>query len=143
MEKFLQKVKHLKLITVLCLVVMLSSFNKVVAQIAGSTCSNPIAITSLPFNHSGNTQDYGNNYTLNDVPPVAPGAVTDGTGSNYYLGSGNDVVYELIAPSTGTISINMTNDNSWASLWVFTGCPFSSTVGYHTASSGTSRSINN
>src|SRR5690554_81074 len=98
MEKFLQKVKHLKLITVLCLVVMLSSFNKVVAQIAGSTCSNPIAITSLPFNHSGNTQDYGNDYDRYDVPAVAQGAVVTGTGSANYL-DGNEVVFELMAPT--------------------------------------------
>ncbi|MCK9500014.1 MAG: hypothetical protein M0Q45_10995, partial [Bacteroidales bacterium] len=144
MEKFFLKFKNLKLLIALSLIVTLSSLNnKLIAQITGSTCGDPITITNLPFNDGGNTQDYGNNYTLNDVPPVAPGAVTDGTGSNDYLGSGNDVVYELIAPSTGTISINMTNDNSWASLWVFTGCPFSSTVGYHTAYSGTSRSINN
>jgi hypothetical protein len=63
------------------------------AQVAGSTCDNPLLVSSVPFSDSGNTASYGNNYDLSDVPPTAPGAVTVGTGSEYYLDEGDDVVY--------------------------------------------------
>ncbi|NLN24524.1 MAG: fibronectin type III domain-containing protein, partial [Bacteroidetes bacterium] len=115
------------------------------AQIPGSTCGNPLLVYATPFNDSGNTGTYGNNYSSSDVPPVAPGAVTNGTGSSSYLGNGNDVVYSYIAGSNGSIDINTTHTggSSWNALWVFTGCPFSSTVGYHTGTTGTMRSIPN
>ena len=115
------------------------------AQVTGSTCDNPLLVISMPFSDSGNTGTYGNAYGNSDVPPTASGAVTDGTGAVNYLGNGNDVVYSYTAGSNGSISINTTHSgsSSWNALWVFTGCPFTSTVGYHTATSGTTRSIPN
>lgn len=115
------------------------------AQVTGSTCDNPLLVISMPFSDSGNTGTYGNAYGNSDVPPTASGAVTDGTGAVNYLGNGNDVVYSYTAGSNGSISINTTHSgsSSWNALWVFTGCPFTSTVGYHTAISGTTRSILN
>ncbi|HUH36035.1 MAG TPA: choice-of-anchor R domain-containing protein, partial [Moheibacter sp.] len=59
---------------------------------SGETCEDALLVTSLPYDHAGNTGDYGNDYSFSDVPPVAPGAVTTGTGSVYYL-DGADVVY--------------------------------------------------
>ena len=115
------------------------------AQTTGSTCNNPLFVYATPFNDAGNTGTYGNNYSSSDVPPEAPGIVKTGTGSTSYLGSGNDVVYSYTAGSNGSISINTTHSGSsdWYSLWVFTGCPFASTVGYHTQTNGTTRSIPN
>src|SRR5690554_4825042 len=115
------------------------------AQVTGSTCGNPLLVTSTPFSGSGNTSTYGNNYGNSDVPPTAPDAVTTGTGAVNYLGNGDDVVYSYTAGSNGSISINTTHTGGtgWNSLWVFTGCPFTSTVGYHTAISGTTRSVSN
>lgn len=108
----------------------------------GSTCGNPLTIASLPFSQSGNTSSYGDNYTNTDVPATAAGAVTNGTGSNYYI-TGDDVVFAYTPPCNEVITISTTNDNSWIGLWAFTGCPFNSTVGYHTATSGTTRQIPN
>lgn len=109
---------------------------------SGSTCNDPMPILVLPFNDGGDTGDYGNNYTSADRPAIASGAVTDGTGSSSYLG-GFDVVYSITPTIAGNISIDATYDEGWNALWVFTGCPFTSTVGYHTAISGTTRSIPN
>ncbi len=107
---------------------------------SGSTCDDPLVVDSMPFNDSGNTSTYGSNYSNPDVPPIAPGAVINGTGSPFYL-SGDDVVYSYMAGANGSISINTTNDDDWVGLWVFTGCPFASTVGYHTSTGGATRSI--
>ena len=111
-------------------------------QITGSTCGNPLVVTSVPFNDSGNTSTYGDNYGSSDIPPLSPGAITDGTGSTSYI-SGDEVVYSYLAGSNGSITINTTNDDDWVSLFVFIDCPFSATVGYHTATGGTTRSITN
>lgn len=107
----------------------------------GSTCDEPLVITSMPYTHSGNTSDYGDNYDGDDVPPLAPGAITEGTSSYGFYLTGDDVVYSYTAGANGNITINTTNDDDWVGLFAFTGCPFESTVGYHTSTSGTSRSI--
>src|SRR5690554_3689192 len=106
----------------------------------GETCDAPIVVASLPFDDAGNTSDYGNNYSSGDVPPVATGAVTTGTGSTSYL-NGDDVVYAYTPANDEVLNISTTNDDDWIGLWAFTGCPFTSTVGYHTATSGGTRSI--
>src|SRR5690554_5247522 len=106
----------------------------------GETCDAPIAVTSLPYDDAGNTADYGNNYSSGDVPPVATGAVTTGTGSTSYL-NGDDVVYAYTPADDEVLNISTTNDDDWIGLWAFTGCPFTSTVGYHTATGGSTRSI--
>src|SRR5690554_4476024 len=106
----------------------------------GETCDAPIAVTSLPYDDAGNTADYGNNYSSGDVPPVATGAVTTGTGSTSYL-NGDEVVYAYTPADDEVLNISTTNDDDWIGLWAFTGCPFTSTVGYHTATSGGTRSI--
>lgn len=108
----------------------------------GNVCGTPIVVTALPYDDAGNTSTYGNDYGQADVPPVATDAVTNGTGSNYYL-TGFDVVYAYTPSGNQEITISTTNDDDWIGLWAFTGCPFSSTVGYHTAISGATRSIPN
>lgn len=124
------------------LVCIILVFETKLSAQTGNTCGSPITIASLPFNHSGNTSSYGDDYTNTDVPTTATGAVTNGTGSAYYI-TGDDVVFAYTPPCNEVITISTTNDNSWIGLWAFTGCPFSSTVGYHTAISGTTRQISN
>src|SRR5690554_7165584 len=109
---------------------------------AGSTCGNPLTVTNLPFNDAGNTSTYGDNYDIGDVPAVASGAITNGSGSEYYI-TGDDVVYAYTPTCDQQITISTTNDNGWIGLWAFEDCPFSSTVGYHTSTSGTTREISN
>ncbi|HLV91819.1 MAG TPA: hypothetical protein VKX34_01755, partial [Aequorivita sp.] len=62
---------------------------------SGSTCDDPLVVTSMPFTDSGNTSAYGNDYSSSDMPPLAPDAITNGT-SGSYLG-GDDVVYSYTA----------------------------------------------
>src|SRR5690554_3115654 len=107
---------------------------------SGSTCDDPLVVTSMPFTDSGNTSAYGNNYSSSDMPPLAPGAITNGT-SDSYLG-GDDVVYSYTAGSNGLLNVNASGVGSWVGMYVFTGCnPFVSTVGSHTSSSSGTRSI--
>lgn len=106
----------------------------------GFVCGTPLAITSLPFNDAGNTSAYGDDYANADIPPLAPDAVTTGTGSPYYI-TGDDVVYAYTPPADQLITIHTTNDDDWIGLWAFTGCPFASLVGYHTSISGATRTI--
>ena len=106
----------------------------------GETCENAMTITSLPFDHAGNIADYGNNYSNADVPALADGAIKTGTGSSYYL-EGDDVVYAYTPNEDQLINISTTNPDEWIGLWAFTGCPFDSTVGVHTSTSGATRMI--
>ncbi len=124
----------------LCLMVFLGSNTMTYGQ--GNTCNVRIVVASLPYSNTGNTANFGNDYTQTDVPATAPGAVTTGTGAVNYM-NGFEVVYAITPIINGTISVNTTNDDGWQALWAFTGCPFSSRVGYHTAISGTTRSIAN
>src|SRR5690606_5742624 len=107
---------------------------------SGDTCEDAKIVSSLPYDDAGNTGDYGDDYGNADVPPVAPGAVTTGTGSNYYI-TGDDVVYAYTPTENQLLKVSTTNEDGWVGLWAFTGCPFDSTVGYHTGISGTSRLI--
>ena len=120
---------------------LLGAFTLKAGAQTGNVCETPIEITALPYDDAGNTSAYGDDYENADVPPLAPDAVTTGTGSNYYI-TGDDVVYAYTPAFNGAITITTTNDDDWIGLWAFTGCPFASTVGYHTATSGASRAIN-
>src|SRR5690554_1627482 len=107
---------------------------------AGQTCDDAITVTDLPYTDAGNTADYGNFYSNGDVPDLAPDAVTNGTGSPFYL-SGDEVVYAYTPADDEVLNISTTNDDDWIGLWAFVGCPFSSTVGYHTSINGDTRLI--
>lgn len=121
---------------------MVAMSGSVWAQTPGESCDDPLVVDALPFTASGNTATYGNNYVLEDVPALAPNAITDGTGSEYYL-SGSDVVFAYTPVANQMVNVTTTNDDDWIGLWAFTGCPFASTVGYHTSIDGATRAINN
>ena len=135
--------KLLKRGSILFALTMFLALSQSLKAQSGSTCGDPLVVTGMPFNHSGNTSSYGDDYELVDVPPLAPGAITNGTTSYGYYITGDDVVYSYTAGSNGFITINTTNDDDWVGLFAFTGCPFASTVGYHTSTSGAARSIPN
>ncbi len=128
-------------VSTLALVLILFGTFKAFAQ-PGNVCGTPLVVTTLPYDDSGNTGTYGDDYSNSDVPPLATGAITTGTGSDYYL-TGDDVVYAYTPSGDQVITISITNPDGWVALWAFTGCPFASTVGYHTSISGTTRTINN
>ena len=124
----------------ICMTLLLGSFTLVYGQ--GSTCGEPISVSTIPYTHSSETQTYGNAYAGSDRPPLTGASYTNGSGTATYL-AGYDAVYSITPTVNGTISINTTNTAGWVSLWVFTGCPFSGTAAYHTATTGTTRSIPN
>src|SRR5690554_1245064 len=111
------------------------------AQIAGSTCQNPIVITTLPYTTSDDTANYGDDYGNKSVPSLTGAQYAEGTGSGYYL-AGNDAVYSFTPEENGVFNFNLTLPASgWHALWLFEGCPFTTTVAYHTAISDSTRSL--
>lgn len=104
------------------------------ATIPGEICENPLVIDELPFTATDNTENFGNHYSSSDRPDLAEGAI--GNPSSSYL-SGDDVVYSYTPEADEILNISVTEHGSWAGVFVFTGCPFESTVGGHTSSSAT------
>ena len=100
--------------------------------LAGQTCDIPLEIGSLPYEHSGEIANYGNNYTGSQLPPAAIDAVNEGP---YYTGyiNGNDVVYTYTPASDGYVFAVGIADVPNTSMFVFTGCPFQSAVGWDIA----------
>jgi hypothetical protein len=120
-----------------CLSIILFTSESLLGQ-PGTTCTNPIVVSSLPYTLSGNTSDYGDNYEANDVPTFDNIQYADGTGSSSYL-NGDDVVFSYTPSSNTVISVEVTGNGTWVGLWMFTGCPFSSTVAYHTTTTSDPR----
>jgi hypothetical protein len=109
----------------------------------GDVCGAPIVITSLPYSTTDNTSNYGDDYDIASRPALTGAQVANGTGAADYL-TGDDVVYSFTPTTTGCYNINLTNPSDWVGLFLFQGCaPFTSTVAYHTSTSGTSRSLPN
>lgn len=129
---FSEITKHIWVCCGLVMLLLMSGISQ--AQTPGEVCEGPINITELPFAVTDNTSAYGDDYESGDRPDVAPGAI--GTPSAFYLG-GDDVVYAYTASSDGNIDITVSNHGSYTGFFVFTGCPFASTVGGHTLSSAT------
>lgn len=139
-NKSIYQIFLMKQNTFLFFAILMSVFTWQLTAQPGTTCNDPIIVSDMPFYDEGNTGDYGNNYSSSDVPELAPDAVTEGALVLFYLND-NEVVYSYTAGTDGAINIQTTNDDESVGLWVFAGCPFESTVGYHTAFNGTSRSI--
>ncbi|MFD2552143.1 T9SS type A sorting domain-containing protein [Bizionia sediminis] len=107
----------------------------------GAVCENAIVVSSLPYNTTDNTALYGDDYERTDVPDISTAQYTDGTGSTYYI-TGDDVVYQFTPDADGTYNFNLSETlDDWIGFWLFEGCPFTSVVAYHTATSGTTRSL--
>lgn len=107
----------------------------------GDDCSAPIIVDAIPYTHSDDTANHGNNYDAADRPPLGGEQYIEGTGSEYYL-TGNEVVYSFTPTEDGSYNFNTTMPTSdWHALWLFEGCPFTSIVARHTAISGNTRSL--
>jgi gliding motility-associated-like protein len=81
---------------------------------AGSICSTPITIASLPYSHTANTNTYG------DEVDTPQGAACAGGAVNYMQGA--EVFYSFTPTFTGNISISMTTSAVSSSLFVYNGC---------------------
>ena len=108
----------------------------------GDVCENPFVVASLPYTTSGNTNIHANNYTFGNVPPAAPNAVAGENAfySQFYI-TGDDVVYSFTPEEDVDIVVELTGHASWVGLYVFTDCPFSSTVGYDNGTDAAGRLI--
>src|SRR5690554_120033 len=136
----MMKMQLRNLIKVCCtLILPLLLVNFSVAQ-TGNTCDVPIEVISIPYATTDNTSNYGDDYDSGDRPPLDPDAIGNGTGSGSYL-TGDDVVYAYTPSEDETLDIDITGQVSWTGVYVFTGCPFDNTVGFHTSTSTSPLSI--
>ncbi len=120
------------------------SFTTVDPPPPGNVCGIPLTVNGLPFSATDNTGSYGDDYSTTDKPlsAVVYPALSTGTGSGSYL-NGDDVVYAYTPQTDQGLNITLTGHGTWVGLWVFTGCPFSTTLAYHTTSDALGRAINN
>jgi len=88
-----------------------------VTRPAGSICSAPINVGTLPYSHTSNTNIYG------DEVDVIQGTGLCGatpTTTNYL--QGDEVFYSYTATFTGNITVSMTPGATASSLFVYNGC---------------------
>ena len=81
----------------------------------GSTCTDPIVVTSLPYNETaGTTNGFGDDY---DASPGSSCGTTSG-----YL-NGDDIVYSYTASSDASINFSLTNiTDTYTGLFVYADC---------------------
>ncbi|MCZ4410787.1 hypothetical protein O3Q51_18365, partial [Cryomorphaceae bacterium 1068] len=108
----------------------------------GQVCGISIEVDGLPYFDTGNnTAGFGDDYDFNDIPPLAPDGILVGTFfSTSYL-NGDDVIYAYTPTEDQQIDVRLDNIGTWAGLYIFTGCPFESTVGAHGEFADTFREI--
>lgn len=97
----------------------------------GTTCNNPIVISSLPYTTTDNTANYADNYDIANPSSSGNGsticlpAVTNPSNQSIYGGyymSGNDVIYSYTPASSGTIKIEIPVAPGWSSMYLYTSC---------------------
>jgi hypothetical protein len=87
--------------------------NQIYAQI-GTTCANPVLVTSIPYS----TQDDTTNYLdLIDGNPGFSGCGTTGT----YL-NGNDVFYKITPTNANPLTISSQTNSTWSGLFIYNSC---------------------
>ncbi|WP_339889469.1 T9SS type A sorting domain-containing protein [uncultured Flavobacterium sp.] len=100
--------------TTIKLFILFSFFiSQTYAQI-GTTCQDPILITSIPYVAQDNTSNY---LDLVDGSPGSSGCGTTGT----YL-NGNDVFYSFTATNSNPITITSQTNSTWSGLFVYNNC---------------------
>jgi hypothetical protein len=124
----------------LCLILLFGPFTLLYGQ--GNTCIAPLNVSSLPYTFSGDTSSYGDDYDTANIPAVATGAIVTGTNYTYYL-NGDDVVFKITPSINGTMTINTSFTATYGGVFVFTGCPFASTLGYNVSSATGVKEISN
>lgn len=96
----------------------------------GDICENPVVISELPFDEFKDAQFVEDFYGNDDIPPLAPNAVTKGGSPLGFLNFA-EVVYAYTPAEDVTLDIQLPYVmTSGTSLFVFKGCPFNETVGY-------------
>lgn len=81
----------------------------------GETCDAPIVITTLPYNTSDDTANYGDDYS-------GYAGVTGCGTTSYYL-NGDDVVYAYTATSDTSINVALSSiGSSYSGVFVYTDC---------------------
>lgn len=92
---------------------------------AGSTCSNPVTIGSLPYNQTGQTTfGFGDDYSSSNAC------------SSSYM-NGDDFVYEYTPTANETVNVTLSNTGSYVGVFITDGCPNTGTcVDFNTNSSG-------
>lgn len=107
----------------------------------GTTCANPIVISSLPYTTTDNTANYADNYD----PPTSSSPTCATTSSGNWYHGGNDVIYSYTPATSGTIKIEMPGVVGWTGIFVYTDCA-NIGVSYAACATSTSagtRTINN
>jgi hypothetical protein len=87
--------------------------NQIYAQI-GTTCTDPILVTSIPYS----TQDDTTNYL--DLIDGAPGSSGCGTTGTYL--NGNDVFYKITPTNANPLTISAQTNSTWSGLFVYNSC---------------------
>ncbi|MFL9833190.1 T9SS type A sorting domain-containing protein [Chryseobacterium terrae] len=97
----------------------------------GTTCSDPIVISTLPYTTTDNTANYADNYDILNPSSSGNGsticlpAVTSPSNQSIFGGhymSGNDVIYSYTPVSSGTIRIELPSVVGWSSMYIYTSC---------------------
>ena len=82
----------------------------------GTTCTNPIQVTSIPYQ----TQDDTANYL--DLIDGVPGTNCGASSSNGLYLNGNEVFYSFTAASSTSITISSQTNTTWSGLFVYNSC---------------------
>ena len=85
----------------------------------GAVCTDPIAVTALPYQTTDNTANYGDFFDTAQSTAASCGATPAAT--NYL--AGNEVFYRYTATTTGQINIQNTPTGPNSSIFVYAGCP--------------------
>jgi len=109
--------------------------------VQGQICENPILVSTLPYTASDNTDNYVDDYDFEDVPDLADDGIQTGSFFSKLYFSGNEVFYEYTPSEDQLIDVVIDNVGGFAGLFIFTGCPFESTIGAHTNFDGDSREV--
>lgn len=100
-------------------VLFISFFGIAGAQV-GTTCTDPIVITALPYTTTDDTANYADNYDPDPFDSPDCSGSADSFGNFYHMG--NDVIYSYTATFTGTIKIEIPNGTGWTGLFVYNSC---------------------
>lgn len=84
---------------------------------AGSICSAPINVPTLPYSHTSNTNLYGD-----DVDTIQGVGACGATPTTTNFLQGDEVFYSYTATFTGNITVSMTPTAATSSLFVYNGC---------------------
>jgi hypothetical protein len=80
----------------------------------GGVCTDPIVVTSLPYNTTDDTANYQDDYD-------GSAGSNCGESASYYL-NGDDVVYSYTPASDTSINVSMTPVASYSGIFVYDSC---------------------